>query len=246
MLYVYAILKSSHQLREDSTFYGLKDHLVEIIRHEAVAAAITRHGERSIPTTPPNVLAHERVVERFMADGPVLPARFGTCFPDDAALLATLALRGAELQALLKRVSGCVELGVRVLRHPKQEPPPAGAVATDQQDVSEAPGSGRCYMLARLHEERLREQRQQEGRKLAEELHGPLSAASRAATCRTQVNDELLLSGAYLVGTHDVEQFRAEVQTLAAQHPDLRVLCTGPWPPYHFVSIAASPEAQRV
>jgi hypothetical protein len=30
-------------------------------------------------------------------------------------------------------------------------------------------------------------------------------------------------------------RFRTEVQRLQRTHPDVAVLCTGPWPPYSFV-----------
>ena len=43
------------------------------------------------------------------------------------------------------------------------------------------------------------------------------------------------------------EHFRGAVERLTGAHRDLRLLCTGPWPPYHFVpAIADAAEAQGV
>ena len=43
-----------------------------------------------------------------------------------------------------------------------------------------------------------------------------------------------LLRAAYLVDREAVEGFVGLVRRLQAAHEDLRILCTGPWPPYSF------------
>jgi hypothetical protein len=42
--------------------------------------------------------------------------------------------------------------------------------------------------------------------------------------------------GRYLVARDDVEGFAAEVERYAAEHPELAVVCTGPWAPYSFAA----------
>jgi hypothetical protein len=44
-----------------------------------------------------------------------------------------------------------------------------------------------------------------------------------------------VLRAAYLVERANVARFRALVERLQQQHPEIAVLCTGPWPPYSFV-----------
>lgn len=43
-------------------------------------------------------------------------------------------------------------------------------------------------------------------------------------------------NGRYLVARSDVDGFIAEVEQYAAEHPDLAVVCTGPWAPYSFAA----------
>jgi hypothetical protein len=43
-----------------------------------------------------------------------------------------------------------------------------------------------------------------------------------------------LLRAAYLVDRDAVGGFTARVDALQREHPELAVLCTGPWPPYSF------------
>jgi hypothetical protein len=44
----------------------------------------------------------------------------------------------------------------------------------------------------------------------------------------------VLLTAAYLVRRGAVDQFTARARVLAGERADVRVVCTGPWPPYHF------------
>jgi hypothetical protein len=56
----------------------------------------------------------------------------------------------------------------------------------------------------------------------------------------------MLMVAAYLVPRDRTESFRTRVQELGAAHPTLRLLCTGPWPPYHFVPpLVGTREAAR-
>ena len=80
-----------------------------------------------------------------------------------------------------------------------------------------AASSGTDYMRARLAEEQL-----------AAELHEPLTQLSAATTGRS-ASDR-----AYLVPESNVDAFREEVGRLPSAHPDLTIVCTGPWPPYSF------------
>jgi hypothetical protein len=88
--------------------------------------------------------------------------------------------------------------------------------------------SGRDYMRTRLAEDKTR-------RRLAEELHEPLARLSRASTRFGGASSDLLQS-AYLVPRQDVAAFGEHVRRLEAAHPDLTIVCTGPWPPYTFAA----------
>lgn len=69
-------------------------------------------------------------------------------------------------------------------------------------------GSGTEYMRARLSQQHAVE---------------PLERLARATT-----------PNAYLVPLENVEAFQEAVRRLQAEHPELTIVCTGPWPPYSF------------
>jgi Gas vesicle synthesis protein GvpL/GvpF len=65
-------------------------------------------------------------------------------------------------------------------------------------------------------------------------VHGPLSQEARASTELIPRERSELLRAAYLVDRARVDSFVDHVARLQAANPRLRLLCTGPWPPYSF------------
>jgi hypothetical protein len=163
------------------------------------------------------ILSHAHVVEELMGrSDAVLPARFGSAFSDEQELADAVRTKAPALVRGLNLVRGCFEFGLRVLG-------PDGAAESAAGELS-----GRDYMRNRLAEEKTR-------RGLAEELHEPLARLSRASTRFGDASSELLRS-AYLVPRPDVAVFGEHVRRLEAAHPDLTIVCTGPWPPYTFAA----------
>jgi Gas vesicle synthesis protein GvpL/GvpF len=216
VLYVYAFVEAP------ATVPGVRG--IDSVPLETEAAGglevvVSRH-ETTPEASDAAIMAHAGVVEALAAaNEAVLPARFGGMHADADALRAAVAERAGELTAALARVRGCVELGVRAL-----VPAPPEVAAT----------SGAAYMRARL------EQRQ-EAERLADELHAPLAALAREATHTVGATERLLLSASYLVPEDAVAEFRGVVEHLQAARPDLGLVCTGPWPPYSFVTAEGGP-----
>jgi hypothetical protein len=115
-------------------------------------------------------------------------------------------------------------MGVRVLRQPAGEP-----------DAEPAPfASGRDYLLRRALEERRRGEIGDQATRRADQIHAELTRHSCDDRRRVLCTHEVLLSGAYLVRRDQVPDFTARVRKITAEHPELRIVGTGPWPPYHF------------
>jgi hypothetical protein len=148
----------------------------------------------------------------------VLPVRFGERFADDDALVAKISPRLGELRSRLKAVEGCVELGV-CLAEPRE--PASGRAA-----------NGTEYMRLKLEERRLTEG-------LVSALHEPLDRRAHASVRRRPVGG-FAHDAAYLVARDDAAIFRSIVDRFGAAHPEVTVVCTGPWAPYTF----AEPETR--
>lgn len=213
MIYLYAITESSAPV---PAFTGLDGAPLHLARSSKVAGLYSRHDQIE-PAVAPGVLwRHEQVVEAAMKHGPTLPVRFGTTFTEDDALMRALESDGERLHRQLERVRGCVELAVRV-----------GVADTEEP----APVDGRRYVEAKLAGRRERE--------AAERTLAPLAGLAVSARSSESQGQRGVICGSYLVHANGVERFTDEVRLLQRQNPELALSCTGPWPPYSFVEVAA-------
>jgi hypothetical protein len=81
-----------------------------------------------------------------------------------------------------------------------------------------------------------RAEQERRGRSAVELVHLPLAAMARHSVAPALTRDPHQFKAAYLVDTGRVEDFGSRVGKLNADLEGTRVSCTGPWPPYSFVT----------
>ena len=174
---------------------------------------------------------HEDVLERALAQTAVVPFRLCTIYESRERVQELLAERGAGLAALLRRLEGRVELGVKAYFDPAG--PPAEA----------EPQSGREYLLRRQRERETAEEDARFKAESARASHERLAAVAEEARANPPQpaelsgrTEEMLLNGAYLVPRDDgrLRDVVAELESLYGPRGVTYEL-TGPWPPYNFV-----------
>jgi hypothetical protein len=203
VIYAYAVCERE-AVQPPPEGRGIGGAVLRVAFADGVAALYSRHRKLRPEPSAATMWAHERAVEAVMRSGAVLPMRFGTTLPDEAALVASLLARRDELAARLREVRGRVEIGVRVTRAPRHG----------------RPRSGREYLLGRAREQRA-----------ARDVHAALSELAHDSRVRPRPAE---LVGAYLVDRDAAEAFMAEVERVAGARREVRARCTGPWPPYSF------------
>jgi hypothetical protein len=224
MMYIYAVTDPApHPLPQIA---GLDHQPPETFTEAGLCVILSHHAPQTFSPTADNVWRHEQLVESLMPNRTVLPARFGTTFPAEHDLRDVLCRRAPALRAGLDQVRGCVELGLRVLDPNIQSSPSPPPPQTHP--------SGRDWMLARLVREQHSDQARKQDQLLATSLHNPLAALAHDATFRIRPGLRFLMTAAYLVPRDSVNAFTDRIGSLAVDHPNLQLLCTGPWPPYHF------------
>jgi hypothetical protein len=197
---------------------GIGDSVVEAQAIEDIAAIVSSID--SDWADHESLVGHGTVLDAFLScSESVLPARFGERFADLPALRAASSPQIGRLRAQLQRVSGCVELGVRVCDIP---------MAQDGSDAFDT-DRGADYMRAKLAGHLKRE-------RLIQQLHEGLSAVSRDCQLDRASARGMDYRASFLVAEGTVKRFARRVDRYAAAHPEASVLCTGPWPPYSFAS----------
>jgi hypothetical protein len=173
---------------------------------------------------------HDAVVRSAVGGSAVLPLRFGTVVPDEAAARRLLREHGPAARARLARIGDAREWGVRLVRSLPAEP--AGRT-TDA-------ATGTEYLSRRRTALREKDDAAREAAHCAELLEQALTPHAIQALHRGGApGSSLLLDVAYLVPPAAEPGFLAAVDQLradlAAQR--LTVETTGPWPPYSFASL---------
>lgn len=170
---------------------------------------------------------HQRVVSAIAEVADILPARFGTVFLDASSLKADLRKREKSLASDLRRIHGCDELGVKVF-----------AAVPALRLPEKKPSTGRGYLETKAALLR----RPPVGID-AEELKAFSAALRRISVA---VSDGGRISGgqrglqwqsSILLKRDNRKKLEAMLKKYSAKWADTgKIECTGPWPPYSFVS----------
>ena len=177
-------------------------------------------------------VAHEGVVEHFTRRRgvTVVPMKLFTMFGSVDRAIAEMKGRASDIRAVLERIAGCEEWGVRIVRGTAPPPPLSGS----------APVSGAAFLGAKKQARDAALARARRAADAAEEAFDELEALTRAAWRRDAVPEGAtsppLLDAAFLVPLKQRARFRAAAKRLAARcgRAGAEMTLTGPWPAYSF------------
>lgn len=189
--------------------------------------------------------AHHCVVDRAAQVAPTAPVRIATVYRDDDRVSQVLRQEGEQFGAILDRITGRTEWGVKVYADP-QESDDAGEPDTPASGASTgdgaASGVGTAYLRRRQEQRRRREDK---GRRLAEEAQAiQAELQDRAVAVRRHPPQDPALSGrsgtlllnmAYLLDNEHVTDFLDLAHSIGGRTVGIDVDVTGPWPPYSFI-----------
>ena len=166
--------------------------------------------------------AHDAVIRR-LADtvDAILPVRFGSLL-SESALTDALAVRGRELTEALALVAGREQMTLRLMG--EAAPRPAPAAAPEHPEL----GPGARYLATRRAEWR----RAHEAPEL-EPLRPALQPLVRAERVTRHETPPLLASVYHLIDRGASAVYRGAVER-AGSAALVRIVATGPWPPYAF------------
>ena len=170
---------------------------------------------------------HQRAVSAIAEGHEILPARFGTIFLDESSLAADIKSRKAALEADFKRVQGSEEWGIKVFALPPQSVPLPSTVR-----------SGKDYLQAKsaLIGKRASKGADEEVQQLAEALKKIALATAEGGSISGGRRD-LQYQVSLLLKKQDRKKLEDLLARFSSKWKQTRKIeCTGPWPPYSFVS----------
>ena len=179
-------------------------------------------------------MAHESVVE-FFARQPgatVIPMKLFTMFSSDRRAASQTRSRLREIEAVVSRIAGCEEWGVRISHRP-----PAATRAPGRHTKS---SSGTAFLAAKKAARDAARASADAAAEVADETYATLASIAREARRRHDApqgaTSPPLLDAAFLVPVTGRSRFKAAVKKLAADSGErTHVTLTGPWPSYNFI-----------
>lgn len=220
MLRVYALTDRAPLVRSPRGLEGERLRL-EVIGSVGVILGDVR---RRLPPSPDRLRGYDGIIRRLaQRRRAVLPARYGTILADAAELVLTVRAREAAWRRALSLVTRRVQMTVRVVpsdRERRRTRRPTAAAGSARRLT------GTAYLRARAS------------------LGGDVPGVDRVREAvRRWVRDERVEQRAgiasvyHLVPRSSVEAYRRSVERVARSDAGLRLVVTGPWPPYAFAGL---------
>jgi len=211
-LYLFCLMDD---LVEVPPIAGLQNEPVRILRIGDFSVVVNDFRGNQLVPSKDNIVAHERVIEKFMDKTTPLPFRFGSVI-SEPKLQQFITENAASLRADLEKVRGCVEMGLKVMTPALPQGP--------------EPQSGTEFL---------------EARKRQLDLQSSVSSIVDASVVGlVQQTDVSLVPKTarpmvrigHLVLRYHLDEYKSHIDELVRQRTEWAFLRSGPWPPYSFVT----------
>ena len=248
---VYCIL-NGHRGPARPSIMGVRHQIVWMLECDGLCAAVSETGAESDAEIADTEIAgaeisndasvlrlehlvpYAKVVEAFNRGETVVPMRYGCRFKSVAEVRNWLRQRAGQFHALLARLDGCVEMGVRALQMEAAGLGGDGA-AGPMPAPAAASSTGAAYLAARRSHFAITERAE----RIAQTVRDALSGRFREAMVETRgAGASAMVSLYFLVERAALGGFRTAFGGIGGAHAAL--MLTGPWPPYNFVCGAAA------
>jgi hypothetical protein len=205
---------------------GVDGSAVESVSCARVSCWVSRHTVRPAAETAALRAHNDVVVAATSTAATPVPLRFGQWLEDETAVRRTIDEDGERWAQLLDRFAGHAEYGIRV-----------AAALEAARDVRPAVSvTGREYMAELARSQALAAGWRARADRLAGELRDRAGDLIRDSRMEPPARAGGTFAFAHLVAWADVKAYREAIGDVRRRHEDLRLLCTGPWPPYSFAT----------
>lgn len=243
--YVYCITGASRKPRK--AVIGLENSVVYTMRYEEIAAVVSEVAMAKIPVSHEGALRHAAVISAIQREQTTLPMRFSSVFHDDSAVLGFLRSRYAVFVSDLARLRDKVEMGLRVIAKDNkfesmQSHWDRGIPAGGQETETPPPGacapasSGTAYLQQRRAYYESQDKNDSWAQEMVKTCHAQFEGVCISHAMDTNKSSSQGISLNYLIHKDSLARFKERLNDLVLSLTEFQFLCSGPWPPYHFVS----------
>jgi Gas vesicle synthesis protein GvpL/GvpF len=240
--YVYGIVDCTAKPPAAS---GIGDAPLSLVAGSGVAALVSDLPDEAMRMGRDEMLRHAEVLEQALAEGTVLPMRFGVVMNGSDEVRGRLLERHADdLRTQLTELEGKVELNVRavyeedvVLAEVVREEPEIARLRKSVRDRSEDASYYDRIRLGELVAQAVERKRERD----AQAVVDALSPTALAVEVGPPSHERVVVSASFLVARGRVDEFDERLEAVARdQAGRVRFKLTGPRAPHSFVELAGS------
>jgi hypothetical protein len=234
--YVYAIVGAGHPLRLDD-LGGVGDPARELrVLAAGPLAVVASDAPEGLRAKRRDLLSHQRVMDRLLRDGAVLPMRFGMVAPDDDQVVSAVTADADRYSARLTELDGCREYNVKVtraeddlLRQILEDVPEARRLS--ELARAQPADHARKVALGEVLANEARARQESDAREIAAGLEPRAVRRSGA-----EPTGSYFLNASFLVSGAKADEFTRAVEEEARRRGEsYGFTLNGPLPPYSFV-----------
>lgn len=246
--YIYCIVDTKRERNFGPIGVGGREDEVLTIGYEDLGMVVSNYPLGKMEVSRENMLAHEKVVEKVMAEfESVLPVRFGTVAASADEIRNLLDRRHREFKNILKAMAQKVELGVKgiwpdmnlIYREIVGENKGIEELKRKIQKQKEKKNLPAKMEVGKMVEESLRAKKENESNRVLEKL----KKTALDHKLNKTIGDDMFLNASFLVDRGREKEFDHLMNDLDRENKGrVKFLYVGPLPPYNFVDITIYPE----
>lgn len=195
-----------------------------------------------------NTRLHEKVIEEIMKGQAVLPFKFGTVFECEANLEKLLKTNNTEFRAALSLLEGKEEWGLKIYCNSGYSKDALGAeneLIKEKDKEIAAASKGKAYFLKKKKDEIIKDILNEKISEWTKDCFERLKITAVDTKINkilpkevTEKNEDMVLNAAFLINNKRIKEFEKVLRCLKIKYADKGLIfgCTGPWPPYNFVT----------
>lgn len=215
---------------------GINGAKVYLVSFGSLTALVSDVGPESLAGTAEEAAAHGEIVNRaWQAGGGVIPFRFGTVFAKNSDVLSLLKKHRISFEACLNRLAGKIEVGIKaIFGNGSMVAAPLNITRCSRRGLSQ----GERYLLKKRERYRAGRQQLEKAEQFSRALKEGTASLWEEIKIEKQRSDKgLVVTFCYLLDRGELSCFKVAYQRLRKEWPGLKLLYSGPWPPYTFAQV---------
>ena len=210
---------------------GISAAPVRWLKLEDVSVMVSDYEGETVPVTREHALVHAAVVRSILDQTTPLPFRFGTIVGEQQ-LMNFVKTHKSVLTNKLAHVHDCVEMNVKVIY---QLPTNENSQANGEPASA---GPGTAFLAGKRRQLLADESFSSQRSDFSTLLETTLAGVVREQQIALRPSDTAVLATAsHLVRRDQIQPYREKIAKVRENRPELRLLVSGPWPPYSFANI---------